>query len=89
MSNSYKVWLRDPDGQPGTLLLRTGTPETAPDFGPRDIGDFVGTPSEVAVQALRLRERPASTVLVKDFDTGRRYTVHVSSASVVTVDGWT
>lgn len=84
----YKVWIREPDGQPGTLLLRTGSDEQSD----CDIGAFVGSPSEVAIRACSRHQLRGGgfvrSVLVKDFDTDLRYTVHLSSESAVVVEGW-
>jgi hypothetical protein len=83
-SNRYKVWTRDPDGQPGTLLLRTGSSEQL------DVDEeFVGTPEEVAIKAwLRCPDLPLppDILLVKDFDTGICYTVNLLHGIVV--EGW-
>ncbi len=84
MSNRYKVWSLGESGRPGALLLRTGTPKDAPDFGARDYGCFTGSPADVATLAC-VFAGVVDTVLVKDFDTDRCYTV-VSSGEVT--EGW-
>jgi len=92
VTNRYKVWVRRDGGGMGSILLRTGTPREAPDFDSiHDIGDFIGSPAEVAAKALAHAgaysfahsHADVHAVLVKDFDTGRCCTV------VVTVsEGW-
>lgn len=69
MTRRFKVWKRDPDGQPGTLLLSTGTPPTAPDFGDHDVFNAADTPEAAALFA-SLRCGFTGDVLVKDFDAG-------------------
>ena len=73
MTNRYKVWVREPNGERGRFLCRTGSNEGSED----DVGDFVGTPGEIAAKAC-LRAGYKGLVLVKDFDTNLWYTVDVS-----------
>lgn len=74
--SSFKVWKRDPDGEPGTLLLRTGTPPSAPDFGDDDVFNAGATPEDVAAFACD-RTGIFGDVRVKNFDTGEWFTVTV------------
>lgn len=66
----FKVWTIDPDGEPSTLLLRTGSDES----GTYDTVFESDDPVAVAKFACARRSH-VGRVLVKNFDTGLWYTV--------------
>lgn len=75
----FKVWTIDPDGEPGTLLLRTGS--TDKHVGVYDAsfaGLIAGVTAEDVAENACIRTGHTGWVLVKDFDTDEWTVVGVS-----------
>lgn len=68
----YKAWTRDPDGEPGTFLLRTGNLPSEPDWGDSDTLEPAETPEDIAM--LVNKAGRAEIILIKNFTTGLWYT---------------
>ncbi len=79
----YKVWTRDPDGEPGTLLLRTGSGDNTE----VDVEYAEGGPAQIAALASDRRGGLCETVLVKNFATDRWYTVDFTNGIITVLDG--
>lgn len=80
----YKVWTINPDGQPGTLLARTGSSEKLDVDVQGDWGDDVEALAMLVFSWASL-EAPGvrvSALLVKNFDSGTWWTARLIDGEV-------